>query len=65
MIFAQIKDGVIVNVTVWDQDPQLVDFVNITGLANVGIGWSYVDGQFIEPVQPEPKTEQPEQGATQ
>jgi len=63
MIFAQIKDGVIVNVTVWDQDPQLVDFVNITGLTNVGIGWSYVDGQFVEPVQPEPDPVQPEPNA--
>ena len=62
MIFAQVKRGVVVNVTVWDQDPQMTDFVDITGLANVGIGWSYVDGQFIEPVQPEPEPtqEQPE-----
>jgi lipoprotein signal peptidase len=57
MIFAQVKRGVVVNVTVWDQDPQMTDFVNITGLANVGIGWSYADGQFIEPVQPEPEPE--------
>ena len=61
MIFAQIKDGVIVNVTVWDQDPQMADFVNITGIANVGIGWSYVDGQFVEPVLPEPEPTQEQQ----
>jgi hypothetical protein len=52
MIFAEIKNGVIVNVSVWEQDPQLPDFVNITGMANVGIGWAYVDGQFVEPVPP-------------
>jgi hypothetical protein len=52
MIFAEIKKGVIVNVSVWEQDPHLPNFVNITGIANVGIGWAYVDGQFIEPVPP-------------
>jgi hypothetical protein len=58
MIFAEIKNGVIVNVSVWEQDPQLPDFVNITGIANVGIGWTYVDGQFVEPAPPAPEQEQ-------
>lgn len=60
MIFAEIKDEKIVNTSVWEQDPQLPNFVNITGIANVGIGWGYVDGQFIEPVQPEPETPTPQ-----
>jgi lipoprotein signal peptidase len=59
MIFAEIKKGVIVNVSVWEQDPHLPNFVNITGIANVGIGWAYVDGQFVEPTPaPEPIEEQ-------
>jgi hypothetical protein len=53
MIFAEIKDSVVVNTSVWNEDPQLPNFVNITDIPNVGIGWGYVDGQFIEPPQPE------------
>lgn len=60
MIFAQIKNGLIVNVSVWEQDPQLPNFVNITGITNVGIGWSYENGQFVEPAQPEEILEVPE-----
>jgi hypothetical protein len=52
--FAEIKDGVIVNVSVWgDESPQGAQFVEITGTPNVGIGWTYVGGEFIEPAQPE------------
>jgi hypothetical protein len=61
MIFAEIKNGVIVNVSVWEQDPHLPNFVNITNIANVGIGWTYVDGQFVEPVPPAPEQEQEQQ----
>jgi hypothetical protein len=54
--FAEIKDGVIVNTSVWDAEtPQGEQFVEITDIENVGIGWSYVNGQFVEPVQPEPE----------
>jgi hypothetical protein len=49
--FAEIKDGVVVNVSVWgDEVPQGEQLVDITDIANVGIGWSFVDGEFIEPV---------------
>jgi hypothetical protein len=48
--FAEIKDGVVVNTSVWDSEiPQGEEFVDATGIENVGIGWTYVDGQFIEP----------------
>jgi len=48
--FAEIKDGLVVNVSVWDVEaPQGEQFVEITGIPNVGIGWTYFDGQFVEP----------------
>ena len=54
--FAEIKDGAVVNVSVWgDESPQGAQFIEITGIPNVGIGWSYVGGEFIEPPQPEPE----------
>jgi hypothetical protein len=56
--FAEIKDNVIVNTSIWDTEaPQGEQFVEITDIPNVGIGWSYVNGGFIEPVQPETKQE--------
>jgi len=56
--FAEIKSGVVVNTSVWgDESPQGAQFVEITGIPNVGIGWSYVGGEFIEPPQQE-QTEQ-------
>jgi hypothetical protein len=50
--FAEIQDGVVVNTSVWEQDPQLPNFVEITGIENVGSGWSFVDGQWVEPPLP-------------
>jgi hypothetical protein len=48
--FAEIKDSVVVNMSVWESEtPQGDHFVDATGIDNVGIGWAYVDGQFIEP----------------
>jgi hypothetical protein len=50
--FAEIKDSVVVNMSVWESEtPQGEQFVDATGIDNVGIGWAYVDGQFIEPEQ--------------
>jgi hypothetical protein len=52
--FAEIQDGVIVNISVWASEiPQGEQFVEITGIENVGIGWAYVNGEFIEPSEPE------------
>jgi hypothetical protein len=53
--FAEIQDGLVVNVSVWDvETPQGEQFVDATGIPNVGIGWAYVDGQFVEPVPTTP-----------
>lgn len=47
--------GVIENTFYWNQDPAeyLVaagySIVRIDEVENCGIGWSYVDGQFIDP----------------
>jgi hypothetical protein len=53
------SQGLIVNAFYWNQDP--ADYmtpagfsiVRIDEIENCGIGWYYIDGQFIEPVQPE------------
>jgi hypothetical protein len=53
--FAEIKDGLVVNMSVWEAEtPQGDQFVDATGIENVGIGWSYAEGQFIEPVPTAP-----------
>jgi hypothetical protein len=49
--FAEIKDGVVVNMSVWEsKTPQGDQFVDATGIDNVGIGWAYVNGEFVEPM---------------
>jgi hypothetical protein len=51
--------GVIENAFYWQQDPALYpvqpgySLVRIDNVENAGIGWSYVDGQLLEPVEPE------------
>ena len=55
MIYAIIKDGRVVNTALWDGvAPWVPDgqVVKITG--NAGIGWTYADGQFVAPPEPEP-----------
>jgi hypothetical protein len=48
--FAEIQDGLVVNTSVWETEaPQGEQFVEITNVPNVSIGWTYVDGQFVEP----------------
>lgn len=49
---AEIKNAVIVNVTVWLEVPDGEQYVDITDIPNVGIGWSYINGQFVEPPAP-------------
>lgn len=54
--FAEIKQGMIVNTSVWEtESPQGEQFLEITGIENLGIGWFYVNGQFVEPIQPTPE----------
>ena len=48
--YAEIKDGLVVNTSVWENEtPQGEQFVDITNIANVVIGWAYVNGEFIDP----------------
>lgn len=54
------SDGLIVNAFYWNQDPAEFSFesfgfqgcsiVRIDEIENCGIGWSYIDGEFIEPI---------------
>lgn len=52
-------DGLIVNAFYWNQDPSEFpldkgfSMVRIDDVENCGIGWSYIDGEFIEPVEAE------------
>ena len=57
MLFAEIQNNLVVNVCVWDENPLIENFVDITNVDNVGIGWSYVNGEFIEPPKPTPTEE--------
>jgi hypothetical protein len=61
--------GLIENTFYWNQDPDnyLVasgySIVCIDKVENCGIGWSYIDGQFVEPPQPEEPEQPTSQGA--
>jgi len=55
--YAIIENTLVVNTTVADPEyAQSQGWVELTGGA--GIGWSYVDGQFIAPPQPQPTPEE-------
>jgi hypothetical protein len=48
--FAEIQEGVIVNVSAWENEmPKSDELVDITDIPNVGIGWLYTNGEFVEP----------------
>lgn len=62
--------GVIENAFYWNQDPAQYpvedgfSIVRIDEIDNCGIGWTYIDGEFAEPVQEAASVEQPtSQGA--
>lgn len=66
--YAHVVDGTVVNVSVWDGDTEydpgdLVTFIPLpytedesgTRRYSAGIGWDFVDGNFVDnrPVEPE------------
>ncbi len=58
--------GLIINAFYLDENdsypvPEGFSIVRIDNVDNCGIGWSYIDGQFIEP----PQLETPEQPISQ
>jgi hypothetical protein len=49
--YAHIVDGVVVNVSVWDGVAKwepVEDVVEIPANVPAGIGWDYVDGEFVD-----------------
>ena len=58
--YAVIENNAVVNTVVWDGETpiEIGELVEIPEGVAASIGWSYVDGQFIEPVQPEPESTQ-------
>lgn len=55
MNYAAIKDGIVINVIVWDASSEYdpgegVGLVCIDGI-EAGIGWSYANGVFTPPVE--------------
>ena len=63
--FALVResDGLVVNVCVWDgvspwnDLPDGVDAVECPN--NVGPGWSYIDGEWVAPLPPDPPPDAP------
>ena len=56
MLYAVVnkETKIVENIIMWDGiDTNLVpenqEWINILENKNVGIGWSYIDGQFIDP----------------
>lgn len=55
MKYAQIIDGTVVNVIVWDGETDLGldgELVNVDDTP-CGPGWTVVDGEFVAPPEPE------------
>lgn len=57
-IYAHIVDGKVVNVSVWDGESEwtpVEEVVEIPEGVTAGIGWDYIDGEFVDNrPQPEP-----------
>lgn len=52
-VWAVIIDGVVQNTVVWDgvsdwSAPEGAEVVSLDGFEGVGVGWDYVDGQFVD-----------------
>jgi hypothetical protein len=50
--YAVVVDDIVSNVIIWDGETplELELLVELTEDLGVGIGWSYIDGQFVEPI---------------
>ena len=49
--YAHIVNGVVVNVSLWDGESTWTpaeDVVEISDGVTAGIGWDYVDGEFVD-----------------
>jgi hypothetical protein len=60
MRYAQIVDGTVVNVIVWDGEADLGldgELVNVDDTP-CGPGWTVVDGVFVAPPEPEPDVDE-------
>jgi len=59
--YAVVVDGQVVNVVLWDGvtawQPAAGEAVVIPDESGVSIGWSYEDGEFVAPPEPEPVEE--------
>jgi len=58
-VWAVVRDGVVENTVVWDGEsawspPDGADLVSLADHPHVGIGWDYVDGEFVDN-RPEPE----------
>ena len=49
--YAHILDGKVVNVSIWDGESEWTpdeEIVEIPEETPAGIGWDYIDGQFVD-----------------
>jgi hypothetical protein len=46
--YAHIVDGKVVNVSLWDQEPEDETLVEIPEGSSAGIDWDYTDGEFVD-----------------
>lgn len=59
--FAEIEKNKVINVIIWDNKTPISGYKNLIEIpeeTGAGIGWDYIDGQFIDnrPKPPTPKT---------
>jgi len=59
--YAIIENGIVVNVAAWDGESEWSPAAGQTavdlGDSGAWIGWSYADGVFTAPAQPDPEPE--------
>ena len=47
-IYAHVANGKVVNVSVWAETPEDKSLVKIPEGSPAGIGWDYIDGEFVD-----------------